>query len=343
MTDSQVKMSKDLPIEADFEQFTAGFAALRAQIRRVIVGQHDVVEQLLIAILCQGHTLIVGVPGLAKTLLVRTLADALDLKFARIQFTPDMMPSDILGTELIQADPDTGSRTLRFQPGPVFANLILADEINRTPPKTQAALLEAMAERQITVAGATHHLEEPFIVVATRNPIEQEGTYPLPEAQLDRFLLSVWIDYPTRNEERLIAGEAERINAQQVECVFRREDLMRYRNLITQVPVSDHVLDHAVDLVRATRPDNPTCPKTSIKPYLAWGAGPRAAQHLILASKCLALLEGRPTPGADDVRKSAMSVLRHRLVLNYAAAGEGLSSRDLIIRLLEAIPEPNYE
>jgi len=342
MTDYQEHFGPNSPTEEDFDRLTVGYASLREQIRRVIIGQHEIVEQLLLALLCHGNTLVVGVPGLAKTLLVRTLAKCLDLDFARIQFTPDMMPSDILGTELIQTDQKTGERRLQFQRGPVFANLILADKINRTPPKTQAALLEAMSEHQITIGGETHRLVEPFMVVATQNPIEQEGTYPLPEAQLDRFLFSLWIDYPSRNEERIIAGEAERILHQDVAIVFSRDDLIRYRQLIAQVPVSDHVLDHAVDLVRATRPDDPTCPAETVKPYVSWGAGPRAAQHLILAAKCLAALEGRPTPAADDVRRIAMSVLRHRLVLNYAAAGEGLTSRNIIERLLEAVHEPDY-
>ncbi len=328
--------------EEDFAQLAQGYVALRAQIRRVIVGQHEIVEQLLIALLCQGHTLLVGVPGLAKTLLVRTLARCLDLDSARIQFTPDMMPSDIMGTELLQTDARTGARSLHFQPGPIFANLILADEINRTPPKTQAALLEAMAERQISVGGKTHRLEEPFIVVATQNPIEQEGTYPLPEAQLDRFLFSLRLDYPTRAEERMIAGEAERIQTQSVERVFTRHDLIRYRTLIAQIPVSDHVLDYAIDLVRATRPDDPSCPAVTVKPFVAWGAGPRAAQHLVLAAKCLAALEGRPTPSVADVRRIALSVLRHRLVLNYAAAGENISADDIINRLLNTISEQSY-
>jgi len=329
--------------EGDLDDLASRYVALREQIRRVIVGQHEIVEQLLVALFCQGHTLVIGVPGLAKTLLVRTLARSLDLRFARIQFTPDMMPSDILGTELIQTDPETGERRLRFQPGPIFANLILADEINRTPPKTQAALLEAMAEHQISAGGQTRMLEAPFIVVATQNPIEQEGTYPLPEAQLDRFLFSLWIDYPSRAEERLIAGESERIIGQAIDTVFSRDDLVRYRALLARIPVSDHVLDHAVDLVRATRPIDPTCPRETVRPFVSWGAGPRAAQHLVLASKCLAALEGRPTPGADDVRRVATSVLRHRFVLNYAAAGEGLTSLDMVKRVLEAVREPDYE
>ena len=318
------------------------YVEVREQLRRVIVGQHDIVEQLLVALFCQGHTLIVGVPGLAKTLMVRTLARCLDLEFARIQFTPDLMPSDILGTELIQTDPVTSERRLVFKPGPIFVNILLADEINRTPPKTQAALLEAMGERQVTVAGRTRQMDAPFIVVATQNPIEQEGTYPLPEAQLDRFMFSLWIDYPTRSGERIIASEAQRIADQEVRSVFVKDELCRLREAIALVPVSDHVIDYAVDLARATRPGDPLCPD-SIRPYIAWGAGPRAGQSLLLASQCLAALEGRPTPDAQDIRRVAMSVLRHRIVTNYAATGEDLSARDLVVRLLASVEEPSYE
>lgn len=331
------------PTVAQFDDLARRYITLQEQIRKVIVGQHEIVEQLLVALFCQGHTLIVGVPGLAKTLLVRTLAQSLDLSFSRIQFTPDMMPSDILGTELIQTDKQTGQRSMKFVPGPVFANIVLADEINRTPPKTQAALLECMAERQISTAGETRKLDPPFIVVATQNPIEQEGTYPLPEAQLDRFMFSLWIDYPTHSEERIITSDFERISEQRVTPVFSSVELNNIRSLIAQIPVTDHVIDYAVDLVRASRPDDTTCPIDAVKPYIAWGAGPRAAQYLVLSAKCLAALEGRPTPSADDIRRSAMSVLRHRLVVNYTAIGEKLSARDLVQRLLNSVPEPAYD
>ena len=327
---------------ADFDDLARRYSLLREQLRRVIVGQHEIVEHLLVALFCQGHALVVGVPGLAKTLLVRTLARSLDLKFNRVQFTPDMMPSDVLGTELVQTDPATGRRSLHFVPGPIFVNLLLADEINRTPPKTQAALLEAMAERQVTIAGETRALEAPFVVVATQNPIEQEGTYPLPEAQLDRFMLGLWMDYPARAEERVIAAEAERIAHQAIEPIFGREELLRFRDLVAQVPVSDHVVDYAIDLVRATRPTDPSCPK-NVRPYVAWGAGPRSTQYLLLGARCLCALEGRPTPGADDVRRLAMPVLRHRLVVNYAATGENIDARELVARVAEAVPEPSYE
>ncbi len=327
---------------ADLDDLPRRFAQLREQVRQVIVGQHEIVEQLLIALFCQGHVLIVGVPGLAKTLLVRTLARSVDLPFNRIQFTPDMMPSDVLGTELVETDSQSGQRHLRYLPGPIFVNVLLADEINRTPPKTQAALLEAMAEHQVTIGGQTRHLPEPFVVVATQNPIEQEGTYPLPEAQLDRFMFSLWMDYPARAEERIIAAESDRIAHQAVRPVFGQADLLRCRELISQVPVSDHVIDHAVDLARATRPEDGTCPDT-VRPYVSWGAGPRAAQHMLIGARCLCLLEGRPTPSAADVRRVAMPVLRHRLVLNYTATGENITTRDIVMRLLDAVDEPRYE
>ena len=312
------------------------------QLARVIVGQHQVIEELLVAMFARGHCLLVGVPGLAKTLMIRTLADSLSLQFSRIQFTPDLMPSDITGTEVIQEDRASGTRELRFLPGPIFANVVLADEINRTPPKTQAALLEAMQEHQLTVGGKRHTLSEPFFVLATQNPIEQEGTYPLPEAQLDRFMFSLWMDYPARAEERVIAAEADRIAHQSVRPVFGQADLMRCRAMIGQVPVSDHVIDHAVDLARGTRPEDATCPKT-VRPYVSWGAGPRAAQHMLLGARCLCLLEGRPTPSAADVRRVAMPVLRHRLVLNYTATGENITAREIVTRLLAAVDEPKYD
>ncbi|MEX0774112.1 MAG: MoxR family ATPase [Phycisphaeraceae bacterium] len=326
---------------AAFDAIRARCDALRDQIRQVIVGQDDIVEQLLVALFCQGHVLIVGVPGLAKTLLVRTLAQAVDLSFHRIQFTPDMMPSDILGTELIQEDAATGQRTLRFMPGPVFAQLILADEINRTPPKTQAALLEAMAERQVTVAGRTLPLELPFVVVATQNPIEQEGTYPLPEAQLDRFMFSLWMDYPTLEEEVTIVAETPRIAAAKVEQVFTHQEVVRCADLIWRMPVSRHVAGYAVALARATRPHDDEA-SDYIKQYVEWGAGPRAGQYLIAGAKALAALEGQPTPNCQHVRRTAMAVLRHRVVVNYAATGDNITARHVVDHVLEAVAEPAY-
>jgi MoxR-like ATPase len=332
-------MSDDL---SAFDQIGRRCDALRAQLRRVIIGQEASVEELLVAIFCAGHVLIVGVPGLAKTLMVRTLADALGLPFRRIQFTPDMMPSDIMGTELIQEDPATGRRTLQFIPGPVFAQLILADEINRTPPKTQAALLEAMGERQVTVAGKTRKLDEPFVVVATQNPIEQEGTYPLPEAQLDRFMFSLWMDYPSKSEEAKIVNDTPRIMHEKVEQAFDPATLKRSIDLIWRMPVSGHVVEYAVSLARATRPRDAEAPAVTRK-YVEWGAGPRAGQYLIHGGKALAAIEGEPTPNCDHIRRMAMAVLRHRLVVNYAATGEGVTAADVVKQIVAAVKEPVHQ
>jgi len=326
---------------AAFDQISAQLEALRGQLSRVIVGQEDIVTSLLTGVLCRGHVLIVGVPGLAKTLLVRSLARALDLSFHRIQFTPDMMPSDILGTELIQEDPQTGERRLRFVRGPVFAQLILADEINRTPPKTQAALLEAMAEHQVTVAGQTMALAEPFIVVATQNPIEQEGTYPLPEAQLDRFMFSLWMDYPEKDDEKRIVAETPRIHGESIEPVLDAAALLRCADLIWRMPVADHVVDYAVSLARATRPSEDAAPEET-RQYVAWGAGPRAGQYLIHGAKALAAMAGEPAPSCEHVRRVAMSVLRHRVLLNYAATGEGLTPAAVIERIIAGVKEADY-
>ncbi len=326
---------------AMFDEIRTRCDALRSQLERIIVGQQAITELLMTALLCQGHVLIVGVPGLAKTLLVRTLARAVDLNFRRIQFTPDMMPSDILGTELIQEDPATGQRTLKFLPGPIFAQLILADEINRTPPKTQAALLEAMAEGQVTVAGHTTPLEKPFVVVATQNPIEQEGTYPLPEAQLDRFQFSLWMEYPSRDEEVRIVAETPRIHRETIEEVFDHATLMRCCELVWQMPVSPHVVEYAVSLARATRPDAAEAPR-EVREYVSWGAGPRAGQYLIHGAKALAAMEGEPTPGCEHVRRVSMAVLRHRVLVNYAASGENITAADVVRHVLENVAEPSY-
>ncbi|MEX0655702.1 MAG: AAA family ATPase [Phycisphaeraceae bacterium] len=323
---------------AAFDALGQRWQALREQLQRVIVGQDEAIDTLLTALLCRGHVLVVGVPGLAKTLLVRTLAAAVDLRFKRIQFTPDLMPSDIIGTELIQEDPTTGERRLKFAPGPLFAQLLLADEINRTPPKTQAALLEAMAERQVTAAGQTRTLDEPFVVVATQNPIEQEGTYPLPEAQLDRFLFSLWMDYPAKDAEKRIVAESPRIAGEQVEAVMTGAELVRDASLVWRMPVSDFVVDHAVTLARATRPDDGEAPEM-VRQYVGWGAGPRAGQALVHAAKAAAAMEGEPTPSVAHVRRVAMHVLRHRVLLNYAAAGEGVDVRRVIEAVLAAVGE----
>ena len=326
---------------AAFDQIAERSAALRTQLQRVIVGQAHIVDQLLVALFCQGHTLVVGVPGLAKTLMVRTLARAVDLPFHRIQFTPDLMPSDILGTELIQEDPATGDRHLKFVPGPIFAQLILADEINRTPPRTQAALLEAMAERQVTVAGRTLTLDRPFIVVATQNPIEQEGTYPLPEAQLDRFMFSLWMDYPSVEEEVSIVAQTPRIMSETVDQAFDRPSLLRACELIWRMPVSDHVVRYAVNLARATRPRTDAAAAVAGK-YIEWGAGPRAGQTMVHGAKALAAMEGEPTPSTEHIRRIAQAVLRHRIVLNYAATGENITVSHIIADILNDTEEPTY-
>ncbi|MBE0643777.1 MAG: MoxR family ATPase [Bacteroidetes bacterium] len=309
------------------------FLRLREEIGKVIIGQHVIVEQLFTALLAQGHCLLVGVPGLAKTLLIKTLAEAIDLKFSRVQFTPDLMPSDITGTEIIEEDHSTGQKAFRFIKGPVFANIVLADEINRTPPKTQAALLEAMQEHNVTAAGVKYSLEEPFFVLATQNPIEQEGTYPLPEAQLDRFMFNLWLDYPTRAEEELIVKNTTSPLVAKVENALSGEDIQFYQELVRRVPVADNVISFAVDLVMRTRPTEERAPQF-IKDWLRWGAGPRASQYLILGAKTRAILNGRPMPDIDDVKAVARPVLRHRLVTNFSAEADGVSPVQIIDRLL---------
>jgi len=329
------------PDLALLERAHSGFEKLRAEIGRVIIGQDTIVRQLLTAIFSQGHVLIIGVPGLAKTLLVKTLAGALHWRFKRIQFTPDMMPADVTGMELLQEDPVTGARTMRFVPGPLFANIILADEINRTPPKTQSALLEAMQEYTVTSMGKAYHLEKPFIVVATQNPIEQEGTYPLPEAQLDRFMFSLWVDYPSVREEQAIVAATTGDATATVEQVFTRERMVEFQQLVRRIPVSNHVIRYAVALARATRPHTAGA-SDHINQYVEWGAGPRASQYLILAGKALAVLDGEPTVAAAHIREAAPGVLRHRVLPNYAAIGEGITSQRIVDRLLIEIKEPGY-
>ena len=317
------------------ERFAEAIVQVREQIARVIVGQEAIVEQLLIALFARGHCLIVGVPGLAKTLLIRTLARALALKFSRIQFTPDLMPSDITGTEILEDNRTTGEKRFRFVRGPIFANIVLADEINRTPPKTQAALLEAMQEYSVTAAGVTYRLEEPFFVLATQNPIEQEGTYPLPEAQLDRFMFSLWIDYPGLEEEIEIVRRTTVDVEPEVEPVLTAADILEYQHLVRRIPVADHVVEYAVHLVRATRPQNGVMPL--MREYLRYGAGPRASQYLVLGAKARAALQGRYTPSVEDVRAVALPVLRHRLVLNFAAEADNVTPVMLVERLLQAV------
>ena len=310
-------------------------AKIRKALACVIVGQDAIIEQMLVALLCRGHCLIVGVPGLAKTLLVSTLGQILGLSFRRIQFTPDLMPMDILGSDILQ-DSESGAREFIFHPGPIFANLILADEINRTPPKTQAALLEAMQERQVTVAGQTRPLDEPFIVFATQNPIEHEGTYPLPEAQLDRFFFNLKIDYPTLDEEREIVKRTTGRAVQQPQACLTAADVLELQNAVPDLPMPDNVLESILKLVHSSRPDSPLA-DDKIKRYVAWGAGPRASQNLTRAARALAMLRGQAAASIEEVRDVARPVLRHRIIPNYNATGEGVSAEDLVSHLLEKL------
>jgi MoxR-like ATPase len=308
--------------------------SLETEIGRRVIGQHAVVEGLLTALLADGHALLVGVPGLAKTLLISTLADALDLKFSRIQFTPDLMPSDITGTEVLEEDRSTGRRLFRFVKGPIFANVVLADEINRTPPKTQAALLQAMQERAVTAAGDTMKLDRPFFVLATQNPIEQEGTYPLPEAQLDRFMLELRIGYPTRAEEEQVAQQTTGGVEPQVRPVLGGDELVALQRLVRRVPAPPSLVSYAVRLVRSTRPDDEGAPDLTRR-YVSWGAGPRASQYLVLGAKARAALSGRGMPDLEDVRAVAPSVLRHRIVPSFQAEADGRTAGDLVGELIE--------
>jgi len=318
----------------------AAIRTVREQLARVIVGQDETVEQLLVALLARGHCLLVGVPGLAKTLMIRSLAEVLDLSFRRIQFTPDLMPTDITGTEVIEQDPASGKREMRFLRGPVFANIVLADEINRTPPKTQAALLEAMQEQQVTVAGQRLPLDPPFFVLATQNPIEQEGTYPLPEAQLDRFMLDVRVDYPAEAEELAIVRQTTVDQATELQTILTAEQIIEIQHLVRRIPVTDDVILYAIRLARRTRPDEETSPDW-IRRFVRWGAGPRAGQCLILAAKAQAALQGRTCVLTEDVRRVALPVLRHRVLPNFAAEAEGIDADKLIERLLETVEVPD--
>ncbi len=316
------------------EQVAEVARKLRREIEKRIVGQQVVVEGLLTALLADGHALLVGVPGLAKTLLISTLAQALDLRFSRIQFTPDLMPTDITGTEVIEEDRSTGRRVFRFVQGPVFANVVLADEINRTPPKTQAALLQAMQERTVTAAGETYTLPAPFFVLATQNPIEQEGTYPLPEAQLDRFMLELRITYPSRVEEETVALRTTGESLPEIHPVVKAEQLLELQHLVRRVPVAPSVASFAVHLARATRPRAEEAPPI-VRKYVAWGAGPRASQYLVLGAKAGAALRGEPVPNIEDVKAVAHAVLAHRVLPNFEAEADGITPRQLINKLLE--------
>ncbi len=309
---------------AAVEQLVKKYNALRQEIKKVIVGQDQVVEQVLLSVFSGGHALLIGVPGLAKTLLVNTVAQALGLQFKRIQFTPDLMPSDILGSEILDEN-----RTFKFIKGPIFANIILADEINRTPPKTQAALLEAMQERAVTIAGNHYKLDLPYFVLATQNPIEQEGTYPLPEAQLDRFMFAINLDYPSFSEEVDVVKTTTGGTSQQINALFSSQEIIDFQQLIRKIPVADNVVEYAVTLVGKTRPKSPAAPEI-IKNYIDWGAGPRASQNLILGAKANAALHGKFSPDIEDVQKVAIGILRHRLIKNYKAEAEGLSIEEII-------------
>jgi MoxR-like ATPase len=326
-----VKQVNDVEAARQLQQ---SYDALRKEIAKVIVGQDKIVEQLLISLLARGHCLLVGVPGLAKTLLIRTLAEVLDLSFNRIQFTPDLMPSDITGTEIIEENTATGAKAFKFIHGPVFANIVLADEINRTPPKTQAALLEAMQEHRVTAAGKPYTLQEPFFVLATQNPIEQEGTYPLPEAQLDRFMFNLWLDYPSMPEEVQIVKSTTSQKTATLNHILSGKEISFYQDLVRKVPVADNVIDFAVRLVTRTRPKSEGSP-SFITDWLNWGAGPRASQYLILGAKTRAIITGKHTPDIDDVRAMAAPVLRHRIVPNFNAEADGVSTIDIVERLVK--------
>ncbi len=312
------------------------YQSMSQQLARVIIGQKSVIEQVLIAIFCQGHALLVGVPGLAKTLLVRTIADVLELSFKRVQFTPDLMPADITGTDVLQHDQTTGERRMEFMHGPLFANLLLADEINRTPPKTQAALLEAMAEKSVTVGNETYPLPSPFFVLATQNPIEQEGTYPLPEAQLDRFMFNIVVEYPTATEEMAIIKQVTGTYEPKLESTLDAATILRLQDIVRRVPVADYVFRYARDLARATRPNTPGTPEF-INELVNWGAGPRAGIYMVLAAKARAILYGRHHTTTEDVKAVAPAVLRHRVLTTFTAEAAGISADDIVARLLTEI------
>ena len=323
-------------------RLSEAYRRITDELGKVIVGQTQVIEELLIALFARGHCLLVGVPGLAKTLMIRTLADALSLDFSRIQFTPDLMPSDITGTEVIQEDRTSGSRDFKFLRGPIFANVILADEINRTPPKTQAALLEAMQEHQVTVGGTRHRLAEPFFVLATQNPIEQEGTYPLPEAQLDRFMFNIFVDYPNEDEEFQIVKQTTADTSVQVGPTLTAGEILGLTEIVRKVPIADSVTRYALQFTRLTRREKGDVP-AFIKDYVTWGAGPRASQYLVLTAKARAVLHGRYYAGSEDIRAVAAPVLRHRIMTNFNAEAEGVKPDEIIRRLIEIIPDAEHE
>ena len=330
-----IETQKDLAV---LEKLAKARQYFFSEMGKVVIGQQKILDHILIALLARGHSLLVGVPGLAKTLIIKTLSDVLDLSFKRIQFTPDLMPSDITGTELIDVEQNTGQRSFRFYQGPIFANIVLADEINRTPPKTQAALLEAMQEHKVTAVGKTYALDEPFFVLATQNPIEQEGTYPLPEAQLDRFMFNLNIEYPSTEDEVSIVRETTTPEIKSLNAVITKSEIATYQDLVRRVPVADNVVEYAVKLVGATRPNSSTAPKF-IQQSVDWGAGPRASQYLVLGAKAKAILDGRPSPNISDIQSLALPILRHRVLPNFNAEAEGLKVEDILTRLLDTIVE----
>ena len=317
-----------------FEKLAKIKESFLKEIGKVIIGQEEILNHLLISLLSKGHSLLVGVPGLAKTLIIKSLSEVLDLSFNRIQFTPDLMPSDITGTELIDIDVNTSQRSFRFYKGPVFANIVLADEINRTPPKTQSALLEAMQEHRVTAGGKTYKLDEPFFVLATQNPIEQEGTYPLPEAQLDRFMFNLSIKYPSMDDEISIVRKTTSTNQTRLNPIMSKTEIISYQDLIKRVPVSDNLVEYAVQLTTSTRPDSSLAPDF-IQKSIDWGAGPRASQYLISAAKAKAVLDGRPSPDISDIKSMAIPILRHRVLANFNAEAEGLKIEDILMKLIE--------
>lgn len=322
-------------IEQEINVLTGKLQALKREISKVIIGQEDTIDQLLITFLAGGHALLEGVPGLAKTLMIRTLADAIDLDFKRIQFTPDLMPSDIIGTEILEEDHSTGRKFFKFNKGPIFANIILADEINRTPPKTQAALLEAMQEFEVTYSGKTYTLDRPFFILATQNPIEQSGTFPLPEAQQDRFLFYIKIGYPRETEETIILKNTTGIKKATLQKVISGDDILRLQHLVREVPISDDLIDYVSKVVRATRPETTT--NAYVKEWVSWGAGPRAGQAMILTAKARALLDGRLAVTLDDLKQVAIPVLRHRIIINFKGEAEGIDSDNVTQELLKTL------
>lgn len=335
-------VSANGPSQESIDKLNNAYQSIRSEMAKVIVGQEAVVEQLLIALFSRGHCLLEGVPGLAKTLMISTLSECLSMSFSRIQFTPDLMPADITGTDVLQENRDTGEREFRFIPGPLFHNVVLADEINRTPPKTQAALLEAMQERQVTVGQIRHVLSDPFFVLATQNPIEQEGTYALPEAQQDRFMFKVLVEYPNFEEEKQIAKQTTSSSSEKIQAVLNAEDIVELQQIVRQVPVTDHVVNYALALVRQTRVTEPGVPEF-VNDMLSWGAGPRAVQFLLLGGKVRALLNGRCHVSTEDIQALASPVLRHRIVTNFSAESEGITADQVIDRLIKETPAKEGE